>query len=103
MDLLRASRERLAEYEARELAKVWSHEGLVNLDASLRNEGGIVFCVYDNTTNKNFGLDFTGHMPMEVSLLPCDEVPELRASDELAALFVNVTLLPTAIPIPPQF
>ncbi len=74
----------------------------MNLDASLRGQGGIVFCVYDNATGENFGLDFERPMPAEVSLLPCDKIPELRASKELLAKFVNVTIVPTAIPIPDE-
>lgn len=99
-DLLRPSKERLAEYAARQLALAWSHEGLVNLDMTLRERGGIVFCVYDNVTGENYGLDFTRQVRVEVSLLPCDEVSQYRASKTIADRFVNATVLPTAIPIP---
>lgn len=105
-DLLRASRERLADYAAEDVVKQYSNEGLVNLDATLRDKGSIVYCVYLKNTSKilpnrraaeqrnvgkNIGLwrNPPGEAQEYVTLKPCDKVNATRASDEIAKMFVK--------------
>lgn len=106
-NLLRSAKERLAEYAARDLRDVYSEEGLVNLDATLRDNDSIVLCIYLNDTSKvpaaeknsadlnigkNLGLWRVTEIDAPnqyVTLKPCDQVNRTRASDEILEKFVN--------------